>query len=129
MARIAIATTLALLLGGLAWGQRAQPPGSRFTLRQTLAQIDVGARAIRGGQLPNDALERQALELRRQVSTLPALTVGRPAVVRTFEVRMDDASARLVDRASAQDRDGAADAAGDLLDELDELKTTLGIAP
>ncbi|MFI5038570.1 MAG: hypothetical protein ACHQCG_01390 [Solirubrobacterales bacterium] len=129
MARIAMATTLVFLLGGLAWGQRGRPPGSRLTLPQTLAQIDVGARAIRGGQLPLDALERQALELRRQVSTLPALTVGQPAVVRTFEVRMDDASARLVDRASARDRDGAADAAGDLLDELDELKTTLGIAP
>lgn len=95
---------------------------SSVTLVEAVQTISVDAAAIQDGNEPNNAVKRQAAQIRFYVTALPTLTSGQSGSVLSVEVRLKEDAARLMAHANAEDFFAAGDTASDLLSDLDTFR-------
>jgi len=111
----------ALLIIFVAIAPRA---GAQSALEHSIDALDENARAIRAGGDDLATLQWRIEQVQMQAQRLPGLTVAQPLAA-TVEARIADTVAELRGDAAEQDRDSAARHAGDLLEELADLRRTL----
>lgn len=118
-----LAGVLALLLGQVAAAQ------DTLSLAGAINLISINAQALadHADDLPFDSLLAQSIEVRTRVAQLPAFMPLATPTVQDLLVRLDAHAADLQQAANAQARDLVGSLAQDLRDDLNRLRSALGL--